>query len=154
MKLIALIRTKYGIGCYFLLFSIIIACKHQDKSIKEEKSIVVKNTPVKHISTEELNGIIKKMLLSNKNITKQIKSLTQSSRKVCLWYSKNACSTCTDSALADLYAIAKQFNNKNMFFIIAPELNERARIMLSLRYDNYFSIISGTQAIWETFHLY
>ena len=150
MKLIALIKIKYLIGCYFLLFSI-VACKRQEKPIEKEKTISIKSTPAKNVSIEKLNGIIKKMLLSNKNLSKQIKNLTQSDIKICLWYSQNECSTCTDSALADLYTIAKQFNNKNMVIIIAPELNERERKLLSLRYDNYFHIISGEQAIWGSF---
>ena len=150
MKPIVLIKIKYLIGFYFLLFSI-VACKRQEKPIEKEKSISIKSTPLQSLSIEELNGIIKKMLLSNKNLSKQIENLTQSDIKICLWYSQNECSTCTDSALADWYTIAKQFNNKNMVIIIAPELNERERKLLSLRYDNYFSIISGTQAIWGNF---
>lgn len=96
-----------------------------------------------------LEKTIEAMIHQDKKVWKAAETLCSADSKIFFWYSKEACSSCTDNALTYLYSYAKRVKNGRGIVIITPQTDKKQQEYFSRRYNGLLTFIDS-DAEWDT----
>lgn len=121
--------------------------------LEPNKVFDVKPTKIKATNISEHEAFehtIHDMLHHNKKVWSNIQTLCANNSEIFFWYSQEACSTCTDSALTYLYVYAKSVKNAKRIVIITPETDKKQIEYFSRRYDNLLKFVDS-KGVWDKY---